>query len=268
MAYEYSRVSPEDYQECKEIANCIISDVATTYNVKKKDIKYNQVVNYLYHNFPPFNIICFSKLPTALGVNYPDINRFNNLLSGVGLDVTCSHYLQEKPSFVDTVDGITTFVSNKPIVFLNAASNQYYAHVIFTIIHELIHVYESFQNSHYMEAAALIGNSKLVGAEYPEELQPLENKTNVIASLLYTPSISLKEKIMTNSFMGLCTHYFTSQAAMHNRLFNYFFYECKWNEYAAKNAVFAFRNCDLNGMQEVREKIVEQNISGSIYSSF
>lgn len=262
MAYEYSKVSKRDYENCEKIADCIILDASKVYKVTKKEIRYSQVVNYLYHSFPPLAIICFSKSSTSLGASYPTLNRFNNLLNGVGLDLTCSDYRQEKPSFVDKVDGITTFVSGNPIVFLNAASNQYYAHVIFTIIHELIHVYESYKNSHYMEAAALIGNSKITGNDYPEELQPLENKTNVIASLLYVPSASLKEQIMTQSFMGLCTFYSTSQSAMHNRLFNYFYYERGWSEYDAKNAVFAFRNCDFSAMGDVRYNLTN-NINPS-----
>lgn len=268
MAYEYSMVNNKSYKQCEAVANCIISDITSTYKIDKKNIRYHHIVNYLNSNYSPSDIFCFSKKPTLISKDYPEINRFNNLLTSVGLDMRCSDILYEKDSFVKTVDGLTVFTDEEPIIFLNASSVQYYPHVIFTIIHESVHVYEAHDNPDYMKAAALIGKSKLSGTEYPEELQPIEDRTNVIASLLYIPSCSLSENILKQSFSELCFTYTTSWAAMHNRLFNYFFYERNWSEYAAKNAVFAFRNCDLSQITEVREKLIKQSTSGIVYFPF
>lgn len=259
MAYEYSMVNDESYNQCKEVANEVLSDVALTYSIDKRNIRYNHIVNYLNFNYSPYDILCFSKKPTSISKGYPEINRFNNLLTSVGLNMRCSDIRYEKDSFVNTVDGLTVFVEKEPIIFLNASSVQYYPHVIFTIIHELIHVYEAQDNSDYMEAAALIGNSKLSGDKYPKELQPIEDRANVIASMLYVPSCSLSENILKQSFSELCSTYTTSWAAMHNRIFNYLFYEQGWDKYSAKNAVFAFRNSDLQEIEQVRDKLLNTN---------
>lgn len=260
MAYEYSRVSKKDYSICQAVADTIISDASGFYSIAKENIRYYHVINFLNFNYSPDNIFCFSKEPTVIGKQYPELNRFNNLLSSIGLNLSCSDIRYEKNSFVQTVDGITLFIEHKPIVFLNASSNQFYSHVIFTIIHELIHVYESFNDKKYMKAAALIGNAKASRMEYPEELQPIENKANVITSLLYIPSCSLSKSILFQSFAELCSSYTASWSAMHNRLFNYFFYELGWNEYTARKAVFAFRNSDLNDIRLFREKIKLDNL--------
>lgn len=259
MAYEYSDVTHEDYEWCKKKSESILSDVALSYHISQEQIRYNHVINYLANNYSPCELLCFSKKPTLISEKYPELNRFNNLLHSIGLDLTCSDIHYEKDSFVKTVDGITLFVEKNPIIFLNASSNQFYPHVIFTIIHEFIHVFDSFNDAKYMAAAALIGNAKACNSKYPDDLQPIENKTNVNASLLYIPSCSLSKNILEQSFSELCSTYTASWAAMHNRLYNYLFYERNWNKWEAKNAVFAFRNSDLDSIRNIRERILSEN---------
>ncbi|MBD5430982.1 MAG: ImmA/IrrE family metallo-endopeptidase [Lactobacillus sp.] len=255
MSYEYTPIPYNSYQECFDTAEEIISDVANAYKIDKTRVRYNDVINYLYSHFRPFETACFSTQPYSFNSNYSELNRFNGLLGGsLGLSVCCSNIRYEKPSFVNTVSGLTLFYEGKAVLLLNTSIHNW-SRLIFTITHELVHVYKAEGDANYTQAAALIGSYEASQTAYPEALQPLEDKTNVIASLLCVPSISLQDEIMTHSFNELCCKYSVSTAAMHNRLKNYFFYECGWDQYATSNAVFAFRNNNLSQMKNVRHKL-------------
>lgn len=261
---EYSFISPNKYKECSEETDLIVSEVAAEYKISKADVRYQHVINHLYSIAKPTFTICFSNYPSTLKVNYPELNRFNYLLNGsLGLNVTCSDVRYEKPSFVRTVSGLTLFVDSEPILFLNSSTDQSWNHVIFTILHELMHIYDSKNSSEYQKAAALIGNYKYSQNAYPSALQPLEDETNVKASLLCAPSCSFKDHLLKQTFYELSTTYSMSWAALHNRIFNFFYYELGWDKYSAKNAVFAFRNADLDKIRIVREKIKNDSIDSS-----
>lgn len=259
---EYALIDSDSYEKCFEEADEIVSDASHYYNISKTDVRYQHIINYLNRTVPPFDIACFANHPSALqsNSNYSELTRFNWLLGGsLGLDISCSKIRYEKPAFVNSVSGLTLFYENEPILLLNSSPNQSWNHVIFTIIHEMVHIHKAKSNATYEKAAALIGNYKASQTAYPESLQPLENQTNVMASLLYMPSISFQDNLLTQSFSDLCITYTTSWAAMHNRIFNYLFYERGWDKYSAKNAVFAFRNSDLQEIEQVRDKLINTN---------
>ena len=61
-------------------------------------------------------------------------------------------------------------------------------------------MYQAERSQSYMEALALINADKIQGNPYPEELQPIENEANVIASLLLVPDKCLKFDILHSTF--------------------------------------------------------------------
>lgn len=256
---EYSLVSHEEYKKCFEEANDLVSDISDSYSIDNSDVKYQQVINYLNKKVPPIATVGFTTSFGSASNNESDLNKFNSLLNCyLGLDICCSNIRYEKLSFVRTVSGLTLFNGKSPILLLNASTDQSWHHIIFTIIHEFVHIYEANKNVNYFKAAALIGNHTVYQTAYPSQLQPLENRTNDLTSLLYAPSYALQDNILNQSFSELSDTYSMSWPAMHNRLFNFFYYEYGWDYYSAKNAVFAFRNSDLNQINEIREKLTNE----------
>lgn len=258
MAYEYSIINSDSYDKCLEEANWIISDVSSYYHISEKKIRYQQVINYLNNVYKPFATICLSNSPSPIKSNFSELNRFNLFLNGtLGLDVSCSTIRIEKPIFIQKVSGLTTFVNSNPILMLNSSTNQSPNHVIFTIMHEFVHIYKALNDEKYTKQAALIGNYEYSQKAYPDELQPLEDEANTTASLLYAPSASLKDNILKKNFSELCITYTMSWSAMHNRLFNFFYHECGWEHSVAQNAVFAFRYENIKLMDSFRDQLRE-----------
>lgn len=116
------------------------------------------------------------------------------------------------------------------------------------------------RNRQYEKAAALIGESLFASNKkdvYPEELQLIENETNVISSLVYVPSYGLREQILINSFSDLCKIFKISGVAMYNRLFNYFLYELDMNYYQARKAVGIYRADNKRSVKKIRKFLID-----------
>lgn len=252
MSYEYSLVSEQTYKKCFETADLLVSEIAADYSISKSKVRYQQVINHIYNRFRPFETVCFCE--DRSWNNLAEKERFNWLLGNLGLNVCCSDVRVEKPSFVRTVMGLTVFYEGKTILLLNS-SVMNYKRLIFTLTHELVHVYKASHDNKYTQAAALIGGCELSQKAYPEELQPLEDETNVIASLLCAPSASFRNEIMNGTFDHLCNEYSISYTAVLNRLKNYFYYECGWDKYSSSQAVTAFINNDFKKIHDIRCRI-------------
>ncbi|MCO6532400.1 hypothetical protein [Lactobacillus sp.] len=249
--YEYSMIPKDEYEILFDEADIIISNTAVKYKINKWDVRYDNSINFLLSTTPDLNSFCYSTKsnPTSLYM-------FNTLLSeDCRINIQCQNNLLESEPFINIIGGFTLFTEIGPVLLLNSDPSQVSQHVIFTIAHELIHIYKAESDDTYCQAAALINKNKAIGSAYPPELQPVEDQTNVLASLIYAPNSSLNYEIMYKSFDELCILYNMSKSAMHNRLRNYFYYERGFDFYAAKNAVFSFRNSNLKEISQIRESI-------------
>lgn len=249
--YEYSMIPRDEYELLFTEADNIIFYAAKKYNIDKTEVRYDNTINFLLSAFPKLNSFCYSAKS-----NPASLFMFNTLLSeDLNLNIKCQYNLNESEPFVNIVGGFTTFTEVGPILFLNASPNQVYQHIIFTIAHELIHIYKAKTDEEYYHAAALINRNKAIGSSYPVELQPIEDQTNVLSSLIYVPNSSLDINILNNDFNELCLIYKMSKSAMHNRLFNYFYYERGFTYEFSKKAVFSFRNCNSLEIGMIRDTI-------------
>lgn len=250
-SYEYSMIPRDEYGILFNEADNIIYGAAKKFDINKIDVRYENSINFLISTMPNLKSFCYSSKS-----NPSSLFMFNKLLSDdLNINLQCQYNLNEGDTFVNIVAGFTTFTEIGPILFLNSNPNQVFQHIIFTITHELIHIYKAKSDEKYYNAAALINKNKAIGSPYPTDLQSIENQTNVLSSLIYVPNSSLEEKILDNGFNELCFIYNMSKSAMHNRLFNYFFYERGFTRDFSKDAVFSFRNYDSAEIDSIRNTL-------------
>ncbi|MFK4927121.1 ImmA/IrrE family metallo-endopeptidase [Lactococcus garvieae] len=89
--------------------------------------------------------------------------------------------------------------------------------IIFTILHELVHLH--FHNTN--QKKHLIFASKFSGV-YSSEMIPFEDEANVITSLLFCSTEQLETFLLRkSSFSYICSQTCMSKSALHNRLLNY-----------------------------------------------
>ena len=247
--YEYEAVDPLIYEQASEVASEIIENASVYYNIQRNQVRYQHVINYLMHIFDDVDVYGF----TSDSANQQKLDAFNNFLSyPLCLDIHCLHIKQQSTTFSKTVSGFTVFDSFGPLVFINADYQQAQGSIIFTIIHELVHVYKARQNPNYEKVVAMITNSVLHQEFYPIELRPIETETNIIASRLYASDEVLKQDVMNLNFYEMLRKYTISTSALHNRLINYFTYNCGLNCNQALTAVMAFRNNDIELLNKLR----------------
>ena len=245
-------IPSDEYEILFNEAEDIIFGAAKMFGIDKSDVRYDNSINFLLSTMPNLNSYCFSSQS-----NPSSISMFHTLLSkDLNINLQCQYNLNESETFINIVGGFTAFTKVGPFLFLNSSPNQVFQHIIFTIAHELIHIYKAKSDERYYNAAALINKNRSIGSAYPIELQPIEDQTNVLSSLIYVPNFSLGDKILNNSFDELCLIYNMSKSAMHNRLFNYFFYERGFNYAFSKNAVFSFRNYNSLEITSVRNALL------------
>lgn len=264
MATEYKLVSLEEYKYCENIAESILNSISAKKRISLDDIRYGDAINYLISVAGPTDLCLFvgdgycssafpgdEFSPSSLKQSYNIQFEASKIpLRARKIDVVDS-------VFSKRVSGFTLFQDGGSIMFLCAETHTW-ERTIFTVVHELVHSYLALSKPNYKKQVALLNDLDFNENPYPEDLQSIEDETNVIASLLYAPSCSLKKNIMCNNFQQLCSIYGMSVSAMHNRIHNFFYYEMHFSENEATNALFAFRNNEENKMINYR-KILEGN---------
>ena len=196
---EYSVISRNEYQNCQQIANKILSFTSRSTNKNIHNIKATNIINAFYRKFKP-NVIAFC--PSSVQKYYSDdevLKILNQQFDLHGFYMQAKRIINVDDIFTNTVSGLTLFNYRHPTLFLNITSNNF-KRITFTCLHEFAHMYQAEKSQSYMEALALLNADKIQGNPYPEELQPLENEANVIASLLLVPDQSLKLDLLYCSF--------------------------------------------------------------------
>lgn len=153
--------------------------------------------------------------------------------------------------FARKISGFTFFKYEPPTLYLNLSTNNF-ERIVFTALHEYSHMYQSERDPDYARVAALINTSKLLNMSYPEEYQPLETEANIVASLLIVPDVSLDADIRLWNFNEIRNKYSISAQALHNRLINYFYFNCSFDYTMALQATLGFRNHDKEVIKQVR----------------
>lgn len=145
-------------------------------------------------------------------------------------------------SFCNVCSGMTIpdFESNRFVVYIN--QDVIKARVMFTILHELSHIYCHLMSSVYDKVLASKTSSNYSDS-YPSEIAPLEDEANIIASILFLNDQRLLEYISSGpTFQQLISLSQMSKPALHNRLMNFLMYNCSCQEYYALSIVQGYKN--------------------------
>lgn len=255
---EYAVVSSKDYYEDQKIANTILQASAIDNHKDIRDLRAFNTINTLNRLFHPKVIAYYSDSSSNYSVEDGStavyLDSFNSQFDYHGIYLHAQELVKVDDIFGQTVSGLTSFNYDAPTLFINA-SNSNFERIIFTCLHEFAHMYQAEQSEQYIEAVALINAEKIQGKAYPEELQAIENDTNVIASLLLVPDVALKNDIFKLNFNQLKDKYATSTTALYNRLLNYFYFSVGLDEYESTQAATAYQQNDIEIINHVIQKI-------------
>lgn len=237
---EYSLISFDEYKNCKNIAKRILRDSAQYSHKDINKLRAPDIINMLNYKYSPNVAIYYSDhVGITDGSTYMD--RMNEYFDIKGIYMRVRKSIKLDDIFVETVSGMTAFSNGqKPVMFLNI--NNYFNRMLFTMLHEFTHMYQAENRSaDYMQALAMINRDKMSGNSYSDELKPVEDEANTVASLLLLPDHQIDKDIRVLSYDTLRSKYNMSYTGLSNRLRSYFYYDKGLDEYEVSQVLYAFR---------------------------
>lgn len=271
-SFEFENVDHQTYYHNQEIALDILSEVSNYYSISISEIRYKHVINFFFDCYDirfsifenkvadPFNRYVNSNPST-------DLISFNALMVLKKMHVKASQLNFVNPQFSNNVDGLTVNQKQKHAMFINYSIN-YFPRLIFTILHELSHIYLAESSNEYLGLVAKINEYKSCGDMYPKELRPIETGANIIASELFANKLALEDAIKSNyTFDEMRSMFGMSKGALHNRLLNYLEHSQNFSYSLAKDCTFKIRNNGQNGINEIKGLISFVN-GGNVHNPY
>lgn len=257
---EFELVSPDAYRSCQEIANRILeqTSIATHKGITK--LRANDALTYLNNRYSPQIVFYYAKPEDDYDDWHVADNQVDYLANANAqfdmrnINIHATELITVDEIFARKVSGFTFLKYQPPILNLNISTSNF-ERILFTALHEYTHMYQSERDPDYARAAALINTSKSLTMSYPEEYQPLETEANIVASLLIVPDASLDADIRLRSFNEIRNKYSISAQALHNRLINYFYFNCGLDYTMALQATLGFRNHNREVIKQVRQHL-------------
>lgn len=198
---EYTIVSSDIYNNYLHKANKLLKKISISTKKPILKITSSDIIYYFESNYDILFIFFSSNISNQ------EV-KFKNLVQNY-------KYFPLKKELVQRISGVTIPQDKKFVILIN--QNMPLSRIVFTILHELSHLY-----FHNLEKNDKIFTSKFSG-NYPKELIPYEDEANIIASLLFCPTLKL-ETLLNKGFSFNKIKVITnmSKKALHNRLLNYF----------------------------------------------
>lgn len=257
--YEYHLLSRREHKKCEKWANYILEKALAIYKLRDYwSLKHSNVINYLIHEIGKPEVVLFCSTSNLS----QSLLEFNNQTKKNQINLKATVIKRVNSIFTEKVSGFTIFSSIKPIIFINADNIETWPRVLFTIYHELIHCYLAYLHDDYLKLAMQIGKEKMTHKaleKYSSQLRHVEIQTNAIAAMLYVPDYMLNKFTIFKSFRQLQAQFQMSTSAMHNRLFEYFYFKNGWTKKASLAATIAFRNQDLKLISYYRRMLLSKN---------
>ncbi|WP_175532655.1 ImmA/IrrE family metallo-endopeptidase [Lactobacillus gasseri] len=257
---EFELVSPDAYRSCQEIANRILeqTSIATHKGITK--LRANDALTYLNNRYSPQIVFYYAKPEDDYDDWHVADNQVDYLANANAqfdmrnINIHATELITVDEIFARKVSGFTFLKYQPPILNLNISTSNF-ERILFTALHEYTHMYQSERDPDYARAAALINTSKSLTMSYPEEYQPLETEANIVASLLIVPDSSLDADIRLRNFNEIRNKYSISAQALHNRLINYFYFNCDFDYTMALQATLGFRKHNIEVIKQVRQHL-------------
>lgn len=230
----YTRPSKETYLQYHTNATRLLLDVSEYCKVHVSQLTFDLIIEFFEANFNIRFVYFESDLMYKW---FPDKKQTikYRLTSKSTLSLVDS-------SFCNVCSGMTIpdFETQRFIVYIN--QDVVKSRVMFTILHELVHIYFHLMSSVY-DKVLVSKTSSNYSDSYPEEIAPLEDEANIIASILFLNDQKLLNYInIGTTFEQLIEASQMSKSALHNRLMNFLIYNCHCEEYYALSIVQAYKN--------------------------
>lgn len=214
QTFEYRQIDSSDFSLYRENANYLLGLISDWANVSLSEITYEEVIDFFIQKFD-IEIVYFDKKEDWFCDHFPYVYK---------------HQIEVTKTFAKRVSGFTVASGNNFKIFLQNFTNR--QRIIYTLLHELVHIYFHCTNKNYMQIFA----SMEVDEHYPKEIIPFEDEANVIASFLYLNETKLIEYLEEGcSFDLILSRHNISRRALHNRLNNYLVYTLELNPQVALN---------------------------------
>lgn len=238
IEYEYRVVSADFYNNCLNKTNELLDQISIYTNKPKLKITPSDIIIYFEAHY---NIL----------FNFFDSNHSNRYVKFSYLAQNYRFNPLDK-KLVERMPGATIPEGERFVIMINQTMPL--SRIIFTILHELCHLH-----FHNLEENGRIFASKFSG-NYPQELIPFEDEANVMASLLFCPTIKLEVFLTKNlSFNKIKSMTNMSRKALHSRLLNYLLHIIKLNHNEALNLVINFKNDDHHSKKKIKSLIDWKN---------
>lgn len=210
--FEYREIDASDYLSYSENALSLLSSISKWAEMPTSEITYSIIIDYFVKHFD-IEIIFFDSSSGT----YKSIYDFLN-----------PEILEVDVTFYKRVSGLTVTNGSSYKIFLHKYKNK--QRRIFTLLHELVHIYFHCSDNSYMQIFA----SMDVRSHYPDEILPFEYEANVIASILYLNNEKLVQYLEEGtSFDTILSRHCISRRALHNRIKNYLIYDLGLNKNVA-----------------------------------
>lgn len=230
---EYVRPTETEYQSCFNKSQILIHDIIKTLKIDILQVTFDKVIEFFEKEFNILFIYLDSK--TACGDscfmkhNYTRNNQIK-------------HY---NHIFCEFCTGMTYHDSSfdRYVVYINNDVPK--SRMIFTILHELVHIYFHIQNKLY-DTIFISKYAFNDSSSYPKAVIPFENEANTIASILFINDSILMDYIKDlKSFKEIMELTNISQSALHNRLMNFLIYNLGLSEKYALGLVIDYKKNNM-----------------------
>lgn len=234
---KYRPLTREQYFDYHQKAYQILSQIGKDIG----DIRYQDIIRYFEERYPIlFNFLDYDEMKER----YPELPDYQPTDKDIKYRALVSNRTVTYTDRVlcESCAGLTIpdLDAGRYVIYINQHTNTK-GRVIFTILHELSHIY-CHLNNNLNQSIFMSLMSKNASEKYPEELIPIEKEADTVASILYLTDERIKNALITReSFETIQRETHISKPALHNRLMNYLIYNLQYAESYALKLVMNYR---------------------------
>lgn len=229
----YKRPTKENYKQYHKNAYHLLSDIAEFFKVDYSQLTFDMIVEFFEDKF---NLLFIYFEPNLM------YNWFPKKKQELKFELTTNNLLKLVDyNFCSVCSGMTIpdLTNNRYVIYIN--QDVVKSRVMFTILHELSHIYYHLNENNYIKVLASKTNSKY-SESYPPEILPLEEEANTIASILFLNDHLLLKYIGQGlTFQQIKDISEMSGTALHNRFMNFLMYNFSCTEYYALSIIQSFK---------------------------
>lgn len=242
MSQEYRVLTRDEYRKYSNVAKKLISKICKFAGKGRVNLSTKDVIHYFESSYP-IHFRFFDCDPIS---DFVEDDEEYPPAFGSAENILCPDLVKNQSfmytdrEFCSRCSGLTRPLNDRIVIFIS----QYEAtvsRILFTILHELSHVYCHIKNDNVKEIFVSLADAE-VEEGYPDEIQPFEDEANIVASHLFITDEYIEHAFSWGStFREIKLEKNISEAALHNRLMNYAMYSIGLSRSSALSLVLDFR---------------------------